>query len=335
MNTASLRDRFEQLNPGRFFLDPQDLPSLEAWLKDQGWIAPDQHVQSAIRAGEGNMNRTLRIVTDSGSFILKQARPWVEKYPSIDAPDERAVVEAGFYSEVADDPLVSSQMPRLIAHSYQSRILMLEDLTPASDFTSIYENGEIAAAELLGLATWLRALHTNFRDDRLARQFANTAMRALNHVHIFDLPLRRDNGWGFDASAGMLWSDAAYCRRVRELGQLYLGDGACLIHGDFFPGSWMRVQSGVRIIDPEFCFWGMPEFDLGVLFAHCLLAHLPAKTIELIRLVYPLASAPLSQAFAGVEIMRRLIGVAQLPLPYGLPEKTRLLERSRTMVLAL
>lgn len=38
-------------------------------------------------------------------------------------------------------------------------------------------------------------------------------------------------------------------------------------------------------------------------------------------------------AFAGVEIMRRLIGVAQLPVRYGIEEKRRLLDLSRKLVL--
>ena len=37
--------------------------------------------------------------------------------------------------------------------------------------------------------------------------------------------------------------------------------------------------------------------------------------------------------FAGVEVMRRLIGVAQLPLTYGLDVKRRLLDVSRCLVL--
>ena len=36
---------------------------------------------------------------------------------------------------------------------------------------------------------------------------------------------------------------------------------------------------------------------------------------------------------AGVEIMRRLIGYAQLPIGYGLQVKRELLELSRTLVL--
>ena len=45
------------------------------------------------RAGAGNMNLALRVTTRDGrSLILKQGRPWVEKYAHIPAPFERTIV---------------------------------------------------------------------------------------------------------------------------------------------------------------------------------------------------------------------------------------------------
>jgi len=41
----------------------------------------------------------------------------------------------------------------------------------------------------------------------------------------------------------------------------------------------------------------------------------------------------LAAGFAGVEMMRRLLGVAQLPLSAGLARKRALLERARALVL--
>src|SRR2546421_5684303 len=49
---------------------------------------------SAAPAGEGNMNYTLRIGTSERSFVMKQARPWVEKYPHIAAPWDRALMRS-------------------------------------------------------------------------------------------------------------------------------------------------------------------------------------------------------------------------------------------------
>ena len=79
--------------------------------------------------------------------------------------------------------------------------------------------------------------------------------------------------------ARALQADACYVGIVRELGALYLQDGTSLLHGDYFPGSWLQTAAGVRVIDPEFCFFGPPEFDVGVLLAHLHLAqpHAPER----------------------------------------------------------
>ena len=38
--------------------------------------------------------------------------------------------------------------------------------------------------------------------------------------------------------------------RVAALGARYLEDGETLVHGDYFPGSWVRTGAGVAVIDP-------------------------------------------------------------------------------------
>ncbi len=167
-------------------------------------------------------------------------------------------------------------------------------------------------------------------------------MRALNHEHMFVFPLRDGNGLDLDAitpgladAARELAADHAYVVAVAALGQRYLADGGTLVHGDYFPGSWLKTDASVRIIDPEFCFLGEPEFDCGILAAHLALgccapavvemvtAHAHARRLDLARVA----------AYAGVEIMRRLIGVAQLPLTYGIDQKRTLLRHSRRLIL--
>ena len=94
----------------------------------------------------------------------------------------------------------------------------------------------------------------------------------------------------------------------------------------------------MRVIDPEFCFCGDAEFDLGVFAAHLLLAGEPAERAErVLQLYQPPAGAKISPElacqYAGVEIMRRLIGVAQIPtLHADLAQKSALLELSRRLV---
>ena len=60
-----------------------------------------------------------------------------------------------------------------------------------------------------------------------------------------------------------------------QLGKRYLSEGTSLLHGDYYPGSWLKTKTGLRIIDPEFCFFGPKEYDLGVLRAHLKMAEQP------------------------------------------------------------
>jgi 5-methylthioribose kinase len=336
---------FQQSYPGIFFLDPLDLDSLTSYLRGRGWLESEEQVLLAVPAGEGNMNCTLRIHTARRSFILKQARPWVEKYPHIAAPWDRALVEAELYKTIQTDDAIRQYTPKLMGFDPGARLLMLEDCGDAPDFTHIYRDATISSIEVAWLTEFLVKLHSRFRDTNLAGVFANAEMRRLNHEHIFEFPLRTGNGLNLNAitpgladAARNLQEDLPYRNRVASLGELYLNAGQCLIHGDYFPGSWLRVSKGIKVIDLEFGFFGLPELDLGMMAAHFHMARCPEWAVENAMTAYRAECSidlDLARGFTGAEIMRRLIGVAQLPLHCDLEEKQRLLELSRRMVMNL
>jgi 5-methylthioribose kinase len=234
-------------------------------------------------------------------------------------------------------------MPQMLGLDETSHILALEDCGAAQDFTTLYQGVKLTPGQLAELTEYLSRLHHLSNEVARHSIFANRAMRALNHLHIFAFPLQLANGFDLDAItpglgkvAQALKLDEVYVQRVGKLGELYLRDGATLLHGDYFPGSWLQTTQGVRVIDPEFCFYGPAEFDLGVMIAHLHLAEQPADLASELLLSYNPAR-PLNQKlmrqFAGVEIMRRLIGVAQLPLKLSLEAKSALLSLSRELVL--
>jgi 5-methylthioribose kinase len=289
------------------------------------------------------MNCTLRVVTTSSSLILKQSRPWVEKFPHIGAPHDRVLSEARFYVLTSPNAAIARRMPKLLDVDADSRIMMLEDQGATSDYSSAYTGERIAESVLLELTAWLSALHSTDYDTTDCKSFANQDMRQLNHEHIFRVPLAADSGLDLDSvtpglndCAKQLRADKDYVKTVSKLGDIYLDSGSCLLHGDFFPGSWLRTKKGVCIIDPEFAFFGRPEFDVGVFLAHLHLSNHADSTVELVKRAYaePLGFQwNLAQQWAGVEIMRRLLGVAQLPLAADLERKRQLLELSKCFVL--
>jgi 5-methylthioribose kinase len=278
---------------------------------------------------------------------LKQARPWVEKYPTIAAPVERAEAEARFYALAGRDQELAARLPRLLDHDPVAHLLVLSDLAPVASLEECYAGaGGLNAVEIEGLARWLKRLHGRPIPAVEAGAWRNPAMRALNHAHIFDLPLRPEGPFdtmlegitaGLAAAALELRGDARYVAEVTALGRRYLErNGPTPVHGDFFLGSMLRLPGGeIMIIDPEFSFGGDPEFDVGVFFAHLILS---GQDPALQNLWWDAAvrtgglSEPLVRGYAGVEIMRRLVGVAQLPVSLSLGAKRDLLTRSRNLV---
>ncbi len=305
-----------------------------------GWLESEAPVEIA-KAGEGNMNLTLRVTSGNRSVVLKQSRPWVQKYPQIPAEERRILFERRFYDRAARVPGVREYLPEVLAFDADARLMLLTDLPDAQDMTGLYGGDAIARKEVRILATLLRALHDGTEDEP-DPAFANRAMRDLNHEHIFRFPLNPENGLelerfepGLTAAAHGLQSDEGYVAEVEEAGQRYVADGPFLLHGDYYPGSWLRTGVGLRVIDPEFCFYGDRTFDVGVAMAHLVLARDPRSAVEFLN-VY--GNERLDQEwvarFACIEIMRRLIGVAQLPIPPTDGRRSHLLRQSREGLLS-
>jgi 5-methylthioribose kinase len=269
--------------------------------------------------------------------ILKQSVPYVAKYPSIAAPIERIAVEAAFYEATAAAPELARRMPAVLGYDPDNRLLALQDLGAANDLTGCYSDPTaITPPQRAALLDWLGLLHTRRIDPHTHPILENRAMRDLNHAHIFEVPLRADNGVDLDAItpglaavARELRHDEALGTRLRELGDIYLGRTAhdstpALLHGDYYPGSWLAARDGVYVIDPEFAFIGAAEFDVGVLIAHFTFARISQDELMAALAHYRAPdgfSLPLALAFAGAEVIRRLLGVAQLPLDADLPLK--------------
>ncbi|HEY0007965.1 MAG TPA: hypothetical protein VGB55_04505 [Tepidisphaeraceae bacterium] len=177
------------------WLSSETLDALTAVLQ-RAEVAKDGNltVTQAESAGSGNMNLTLRVtVTDSSAnaqrtLIVKQSRPWVEKYDVIAAPWDRALIEAAFYARVRKLPGVSQQMPALLGVDTLSRTLVLEDLGSGADLSSIYSDNRLPRESVMEMARYLCHLHSATR-DRYTPQLANREMRQLNHAHIFQIPL--------------------------------------------------------------------------------------------------------------------------------------------------
>jgi 5-methylthioribose kinase len=309
------------------------------YLQKIGLLKQDEEIVEFKKAGEGNMNVVILVLTDQNAFILKQSRPFVAKYPQVPAPENRIVIEKNYYEAISVDSRLAGMSPKILAFDQNCWLMALEFFAKSEDFTLLYAGSQkLDKNTLKALAGYLKRLHslkvTNYPD--------NLEMKALNHQHIFELPFQKVNGFdldkvqiGLQELSRIIKENSPLVYKVKNLGDRYLSKGKHLLHGDFYPGSWLKVPNGVKIIDTEFSFMGDAEFDLGVMLAHLLLAKAEGELIKDLLEEYDIdkLDSGLLAAYAGTEVLRRLFGLAQLPLEMSLEEKQQLAEKAINMVL--
>lgn len=327
-----------------FLLNAATPEELAKYLQQQEWISAAETIIAVSKAGEGNMNCVMRADTGKRTIIIKQSQGYVEKYPQIAAPANRVLTEAQFYQKIAAQIDLKQMMPDLIGIDEANSIMALEDLGSAADYTFLYKFKRLLSTEeVTTLVSWLHVLHSRVKRSTGDTALSNREMRLLNHEHIFIYPFQMNDGFnldavqtGLEAIATPYKNDMQLKNKVESLGKLYLSDGPYLLHGDFYPGSWLHTATGIKIIDAEFCFYGPREFDLAVMTAHLYLTKHDEAFLPVIKNSYPAFSElniDILDGFTGTEIMRRMLGLAQLPVKLTPAEKEHLLKKACQLVM--
>lgn len=301
------------------------------YLRGLGLAGPDEEVR-VEPAGDGNIN-WVRRATASGppprSWILKQARPALERFPQYQAPTERIVCEAR-YLERAGVWDAEGVCPRVHRFDEPNRVLVLEDLGRAERLDHALARGADAAPALASLARFLGRVHRETHGDAgLRAAFANESMRRLHGDHIFALPFH-PNDFALPPRtaerAAALRADAALCAAAERAYARYLAPEGALVHGDVQAGNILLGQGGVKLLDAEIAHVGDPAFDIGMLLAHALLpAAATGRSASAVPMLeqcwqaYSGAHGPPSPPsladalrYAGFELLRRTIGAARV-----------------------
>jgi 5-methylthioribose kinase len=291
-------------------LDETNLP---AYLLQAGVVSPGETV-SVEPAGAGNINWVRRARSSAGpSWVVKQARPALERFPEYRVSTRRIVFEARYYETVA--PFDRAAIcPRVVRFDPRQRVLVLDD-----DVT--------ATGRALG--AFLGAVHAGTRPAKLAGRFDNDEMRRLHGDHIFHLPYRANDfplSPAVRREADSIRRDAKLVRRIDAAHARYLEPRGVLVHGDVQPANVPLTAAGPKLLDAEIAHVGDPAFDVGQLVGHLLLpavargepaAAAPALEAAWSGYVEALAGAERVSfrdvaRYAGIELLRRTIGAARV-----------------------
>ena len=305
-------------------LDEATLPD---YLRRLGLVREGDRVE-VEPAGDGNINWVRRARSGERSWIVKQARPALERFPEYRVTTDRILFEARWLETVR--PLDAERVcPAVVCFDPEARVLVLEDLGQAPRLDHVLARRPGAGVEpARRLARFLGAVHAATRDPDLAARFENDAMRRLHGDHIFALPFHPNEfplPPALRACAESLWNDRALVAIAETAYRRYLEPRGALVHGDVQAGNVLLGPAGPVLLDAEIAHVGDPAFDLGTLIAHL---RLPAvargapgdatESVEAAWLAYAAASGAGpelrrdAERYAAIEMLRRTLGAARV-----------------------
>ncbi|WP_441236507.1 S-methyl-5-thioribose kinase [Bradyrhizobium sp. 930_D9_N1_4] len=249
-------------------------------------LGGDPAVWPITEVGDGNLNLVFIVKGAKGGVAVKQALPYVrlvgESWP---LPLSRAHYEFLALSRQAE--LAPGLVPALLHHNEALALTVMELLEPHI----IMRKGMVAATQYPGFVDDITTFmaRTPFFTSDLARSAAekkqgiaafagNHALCKITEDLIFTDPYRvaEQNRWTapyLDALAAELRDNMELHVAVSRLKLKFMASPEALLHGDLHTGSIMVTERQMRVIDPEFAFYGPMGFDIGAVLANLLMAY--------------------------------------------------------------
>ena len=264
---------------------PQRLTAYPSLVEHLGGSPGDWRVREV---GDGNLNFVYIVDGPSDSICLKQALPFVrlvgESWP---LPLSRSFYE---HAALVRQDKANGSVPEIYLFDGPQALIAMENLgkyviwRKALIAREKHETAAVVLAEFMA--------ETLFRTSDLALSAAekkreisifcgNTALCKITEDLVFtdpyfDHPLNRWTSPELDETVAQIRRDPQWKAAIQELKFMFLTRAEALVHGDLHTGSVMVSKSAdgtedVRVIDPEFAFYGPMAFDTGALIANLFL----------------------------------------------------------------
>ena len=308
---------------------PLEESSLAEFLQNLALVPAGERLDVEL-AGEGNINwvRRARWAEGGRSWVVKQARPALERFPEYRVSTHRIVIESRYYETVASLD-TEDVCPHVFLFDDGQRVLVLEDLGKAERLDLALARGADVTDAMRALGRFLGAAHSATRDGSLGERFANDEMRRLHGDHIFHLPYRENDfplSPAVRSEAERIRVDSDLVARIDAAYERYLEPRGALVHGDVQPGNVLLAPGGPKLLDAEIAHIGDPAFDVGVLLAHLFLYAVSRGDRDSagppsVALWSAYADAHGDDGlpafrdaarYAGIEMLRRTIGAARV-----------------------
>lgn len=274
--------------------DKTILPYLSKTLPD---FANDNCTVEEI--GDGNINYVFR-VTDKNNqrrLIVKQADKLLR---SSGRPlDIKRAVREGRALERLNE-VVPNYTPKIYAVDEEMAIIIMEDISEYRNLRHVLSKCQQLPQLANDLSEFLAVSLVSSTDlvmeasrKQLEQAFySNVEMREISEDLVFTEPYnnQKQRNQIFPGNEAFvqkhLYEHEALIMEVASLRYHFMNHGQALLHGDLHSGSIFVSQNGLKVIDPEFAFYGPAGYDIGNVVAHLLLAFYHQLAQDSVSLTY-------------------------------------------------
>ena len=274
-----------------------DVDTLAGRLKDlvvlQNQVGADHKAWRVREVGDGNLNLVFIVQGPKGAAIVKQALPYVRLVgDSWPLPLKRSFFE--YHALTRQSQRDFGMTPKIFSFDEDQAMIVMEFLTPHIILRkALIEGREIPELpNKLGcfLARTLfrgsdLCIDTKLRKADLALFADNVALCDITESLVFSDPyynakLNRHTSPQLDGIMAQLRADRDLKVAAQRLKHIFANMPETLIHGDLHTGSIMVTDHDVRVIDPEFAFYGPMAFDVGMLLANFWMSYFSQRGLE-------------------------------------------------------
>ncbi|MDE0482963.1 MAG: S-methyl-5-thioribose kinase [Candidatus Poribacteria bacterium] len=316
-----------------------------------GFFDPDTDLHFE-EIGDGNLNFVYRVFNTEQperSLVLKQAPPYIKILgPDYPLSPDRLTFESlslGIYNQFE-----SEAVPTQYYFDSNAAVIVMEDLRGYRLLRDNLIAGQVnqKIPELIG--QFMGSVHSqtyaknldSAAADKYREDFANTVMQSITADYVFTLPFieHETNFWtkGLESEVLRLKTDDTFLQQAQNLKTIFLTAQQGLTHGDLHTGSIMVKSNSAKVIDSEFAFYGPVGFDIGLYWANYFLSYFShtdnsdvqselktaivqtwdayttefqmADEVQKVRTLQQIFYE--SVGFAGMEMLRRIIGAAHV-----------------------
>lgn len=238
--------------------------------------------------GDGNINYVFKVYCkETGkSIIIKHADDNVRSGGTLDK--DRNVLEAEML--IIEDKLAPGMVPKVYLYDSVMSCLVMEDLSDHvimrsalvdyKTFDNFAENITDFLIQTL-LPTTDLIMHPSEKKN-LVKRYINPELCEISERLVYSEPYTNASGRNLVANENLLfveellYSDTSLHLEVAKLKNDFMSNAQALIHGDLHTGSIFIKTNSVKVIDPEFAFYGPMGYDIGNVIANLFFAWIHA-----------------------------------------------------------